>query len=131
MKHIRITLMFALFALFLPTKASPAFDIPVKVFKAIEVGDVEALSSHFSQSVELIMFEQEGIYSKQQANQILKDFFNKNRPSKFTILHQGGSGASQYAIGKLETSNGNFRVHFHVKMDNDTPLIHQLRIQNE
>ncbi|MFO7878776.1 MAG: DUF4783 domain-containing protein [Bacteroidota bacterium] len=112
-------------------KAAPAFDIPVKIFKAIELGNVENLSDYFNESVELILMDEEGIYSKAQATQILKDFFNKNRPESFSVLHQGGSEKVKYAIGTLETKSGKYRINFLVKMRDKEPLIHQLRIQEE
>lgn len=110
---------------------SPSFDIPVKIFKAIEVGNVENLNEYFNESIELILPSNEGIYSKSQATQILKDFYHKHRPESFNVLHQGGSENAKYAIGNLITDNGEFRVHFLVKMKNGKPLIHQLRIQEE
>ncbi|MDA3909916.1 MAG: DUF4783 domain-containing protein [Bacteroidales bacterium] len=131
MKRIKSLLVFLMVGFVLQTSAAPVFDIPVKIFKAIEIGDVENLSVHFSESIELIILDQEDIYSRQQANLILKDFFNKNRPTKFTVLHQGGTEKAKYAIGKLVTSSGTYRVHFLVKMKDGKPLIHQLRIQEE
>ena len=131
MKSLKLIVLIVLSGLVFQAKSAPVFDIPVKIFKAIEIGDVESLSAHFSESVELIILDQEDIYSRQQASQILKDFFNKHRPVKFTILHQGGTDKAKYAIGKLETDHGDYRVHFLVKMQDGKPLIHQLRIQNE
>lgn len=113
------------------TYSAPAFDIPVKIFEAIELGDVEDLNKYFNESIELILLSNEGIYSKSQASQILKDFYHKHRPESFSVLHQGGSENAKYAIGNLKTNNGKFRVHFLVKMKDGKPLIHQLRIQEE
>ncbi len=131
MKRFQTLIVLAVLGLTFQSFAPPAFDIPVKIFKSIEIGDVESLSAHFSESVELILLDQEDIYSRQQATQILKDFFNKHRPVKFEVLHQGGTDKAKYAIGTLETSRGVYRVHFLVKMDDGKPLIHKLRIQEE
>jgi hypothetical protein len=111
--------------------AAPAFDIPIKIFKALEIGDVKNLTEYFSESIELIILDNENIYSKSQASQILDDFFAKHPVTGFEVLHQGGPESAKYAIGKLSTKKGNFRVHFLVKMKNDKILIHQLRIQSE
>lgn len=115
----------------LKSQAAPAFDIPEKIFKAIEFGNVENLCNYFNESIELILISEEGIYSKSQAKQILKDFYHKYKPKSFKVLHQGGSEESKYAIGTLQTSKGKLRVHFLVKMKEGNPLIHQLRIQEE
>ncbi len=132
MKKVKhMILLIALLGTVMNSKAAPAFDIPAKIFKAFEVGNVETLSSYFNESIELILLDEEGIYSKAQATQILKDFFNKNRPKKFSILHQGGSDKVKYAIGTLETPKQKYRINFLVKMNDGKPLIHQLRIQEE
>ncbi len=115
--------------LFLSSRA--VADIPVQIFKSIEKGDVEELCNYFSESIELILVDKEGIYSKTQASQILKQFFHANRPEKFNVLHQGGSESAKYAIGTLTTTKGKYRVHFLVKLKNKQALIHQLRIQEE
>jgi hypothetical protein len=129
MKRIKSIFFIVFIAMVSQVEASTFFDIPVKIFKALEIGNVENLSQYFNESIELILMDNEGIYSKQQASQILKDFFKKHRPTEFTVLHQGGTENSKYAIGKLVTNRGTFRVHFLVKVNKDgKPLIHQLRI---
>ncbi len=117
----------------LPSKAEPVpvFDIPNKIFQAMKVGNIEELSKYFNSSIELVVLDKEDVYSKQQAVQILKAFFAKHKVSDFTLLHQGGKEEAKYAIGNLETENGNFRIYFLVKQKNNVSLIHQLRIEEE
>ncbi|MGC9331210.1 MAG: DUF4783 domain-containing protein [Bacteroidales bacterium] len=132
MNRIKYTLLFfSIIAGSLFVNSKPVNDIPVNIFKSIEAGDVESLSNYFSESIELILVNKEGIYSKTQATQILKQFFNTNRPKKFNVLHQGGSENAKYAIGTLNTTRGKYRIHFLVKIKNNKALIHQLRIQEE
>ncbi|MFO7790248.1 MAG: DUF4783 domain-containing protein [Bacteroidota bacterium] len=126
-----IILVFAVLSAPLAVSPVPVPDIPVKVFKHIENGNVESLSEYFSESIELILLDKEGIYSKAQASQILKKFFHGNRPKSFNVLHKGGSENAKYAIGTLSTSKGKYRIHFLVKIKNNQALIHQLRIQEE
>ncbi len=126
-----IILIFTLMAVSLSVNSKTDGDIPVNIFKSIETGDVEALSNYFSESIELILADKEGIYSKRQATQILKQFFNNNRPEKFNVLHQGGSENAKYAIGTLNTTQGKYRIHFLVKIENNKAQIHQIRIQEE
>lgn len=106
--------------------------IPPKVFDAMKVGNSTELSKYFNNSVEVAILETESVYSRQQAEQVVKNFFEKNSPKNFTLLHQGGKSEAQYAIGTLEVANGKkFRVYFLVKEQSGTPLIHQLRIEEE
>lgn len=128
-----IAYLFLILCISFPGKlrAVPQFDIPEKIFTAIEIGNVQELSEYFNNSIELILEDQEDIYSRQQAEKILEDFFENHPPVSFKILHQGGSENAKYAIGNLKTENSAYRVHFLVKMKNGEPLIHQLRIQEE
>jgi hypothetical protein len=106
--------------------------IPPKVFDAMKVGNSTELSKYFNNSVEVAILETESVYSRQQAEQVVKNFFEKNSPKNFTLLHQGGKSEAQYAIGTLEITSGKkFRVYFLVKEQSGTPLIHQLRIEEE
>jgi hypothetical protein len=105
--------------------------IPEAIILAFRAGNAEELSKHFYNNIELIILENEDVYSKTQAEQILRKFFTDHRPSSFNIIHEGGKETSRYAIGSLSTSSGNFRVSFLIKNQDGTPLIHQLRIEKE
>jgi hypothetical protein len=104
-------------------------DIPQAVVDALKTGNTAQLSDFFSSSIELAILDQEDIYSKQQAELIIKSFFAKHMPTGFVILHKGGKEGSQYAIGNLTTSSGTFRVTLLIKLSNNKPTIHQLRFE--
>ncbi len=106
-------------------------DIPDTITSAFKAGNSKELVKHFNANVELVILENEDVYSKTQAEMILRDFFDKQPPKNFAILHHGGKNGSQYAIGDLTTSKGNFRVYFLLKKKEDRYLIHQLRIEKE
>jgi hypothetical protein len=106
-------------------------DIPQEMIEALKSGNSIQLSRYFSTSIELAIPGKEDMYSNKQAELILKDFFAKHVPSDFVILHKGGKEGSQYAIGNLTTSNGNFRVTLLIKMKDNKPYIHQLRFEQE
>lgn len=105
--------------------------IPDEIPISLKTGDAGKLARFFNQNIELVVLESENVYSKAHAEQVISNFFKNNPPSKFTILHQGGKGDSSYAIGTLTTRNQNFRVYFLIKMTNNVPLIHQLRIEKQ
>jgi hypothetical protein len=117
--------------LFVPLHAEKRLtdDIPQAVIDALRTGNSTVLSGYFNTSIELAILDKEDIYSKQQAELIIKDFFAKHVPSGFAILHKGGKEGSQYAIGNLVTSSGTFRVTLWIKMTNNKPYIHQLRFE--
>jgi hypothetical protein len=111
--------------------SSNATTVPEVIINAIKGGNAKELAKYFNQNIELVILTEENVYSKTQAELILKDFFSKNTPSDFTILHQGGKESAQYAIGSLKTSTGNYRIYFLLKIKTDQPFIHQLKIEKE
>ncbi len=106
-------------------------DIPPAIFDALKSGNSMQLSKYFNTSIELAIPGKEDIYSSQQAELILKDFFSKHVPSGFTILHKGGKEGSQFAIGNMITSKGTFRVTLLIKIKDNKYYIHQLRFEQE
>ncbi len=124
-----LSLLFLFYFVPLHAENKMAEDIPQAVIDALRTGNTTALSGYFNTSIELAILDKEDIYSRQQAELIIKDFFAKHVPSGFTILHKGGKEGSQYAIGNLVTSSGTFRVTLWIKMTQNKPYIHQLRFE--
>ncbi|MFM7016860.1 MAG: DUF4783 domain-containing protein [Bacteroidota bacterium] len=112
----------------LMAKIDPYEDIA----NAIRSGDAKSVSRFFSNSVDLTLISQEDVYSKAQAEQIIKDFFNKNTPRSFSIIHRGESkDGAKYAIGNLTTSSGNYRVYYYFKISGSSVNIQELRFMKE
>lgn len=104
-----------------------------EITRTINSGDADALGRYFDQSVEIAVLNQEDVYNKAQAIQVLKDFFAKNQPRSFSKVHEGTSKAqeSQYCIGNLVTSGGAFRVYIYMKVSGNNFLIQELRFDKE
>ena len=111
------------------TGVTTSREIPEEIIESLNKGNSRILARHFNNTIELVVLDNEDIYSKSQAEIILRDFFSANRPVKFELLHQGGPESSRFAIGNLETKNGNFRIYFLLKLRNGVPLIHLFRIE--
>ena len=106
-------------------------EIPGQIISSFNSGDASKLSQYFNQTIELTFFEKEEIYSKTQAEIILRDFFTKNPPKQFIVLHEGGKESSKYAIGRYTSNSKTYRITFLLKTINSQIFIHQLRIENE
>lgn len=100
---------------------------------AIRSGNYKEVARHFSTRVELKIDNKENVYSKTQAELILKNFFEENPPSNFRMNHKGTSAKGlTYVIGTLTTSNGNFRMTFYFKREMDNKLyIHRLQFEKD
>jgi hypothetical protein len=103
------------------------------IISAIKAGNSKELAKYFNSNIELIILDKEGVYSKPQAELILKDFFSKNVPTqdRFLKLHEGGKDASKYVIGTLITTKGRYRVYYVMKNLNNELSIHNFRIEDE
>ena len=110
-----------------------AMDIYDEVATAIRSGDSKQLASYFGSSVDLTVINQEDVYSKAQAELIVKDFFARNPPKSFTLLHKGSSKeGTVYGIGNMLSTNGKtFRTSFFLKMSSGRQLIQELRFETE
>ncbi len=105
--------------------------IPDGIVLSFKAGNAEELAKHFHNNVELIILEKEDVYSKTQAEQIIRKFFSDHNPEAFKIIFEGGKENSQYAIGSLTAADTIYRVYILIKKQDGKPLIHQLRIEEE
>jgi hypothetical protein len=105
--------------------------VPDEILQSLKTGNSKTLADFFNQNVEMVVLENDNVYSKAQAQQIVSKFFSSNPPENFTIIHQGGKEGAQYVIGNLITSKGTFRVYFLLKKSSGKDYIHQLRIEEQ
>jgi hypothetical protein len=119
--------------LFIAAISVQALDIYDEIANAIRSGDSRQIAVYFNSSIDLTIMNQEDVYSKAQAEQIVKDFLSKNSPKSFSLLHKGSSKeGTLYAIGNLVTLNGKtFRTSFFVKMSNGKYVIQELRFESQ
>ena len=132
MKKIRIILALGLF-LSIPSFPlyAQADKIPEGIVLSFKAGNAAELAKFFHSNVELIIMKDEDVYSRSQAEQIIRKFFLEHKPVTFKIIFEGGKENSQYAIGSLKTEEQNYRVYILMKKQEESPLIHQLRIEEE
>lgn len=97
---------------------------------AFKVGNAEKIASYFSENVDLSIAGKEDLYSKSQAEQILKTFFLAHKPKDFSIIHKGKSGQSEYFIGELSAEKV-YRVTINSKAVNGVKRITSLTITED
>ena len=121
--------------LFGAVAAKTAFaQIPADIIVSFDTGDSKLLSGFFNQNIELVVLDNDNVYSKAQAEQIVNNFFSSFPPFKenaFSVIHDSGKEGAKSVIGKLKTTKGNFRVYFLLKKDGSKEYIHQLRIEKQ
>lgn len=128
-KAVLLTLMLGFFTIVSVFQANAQF--PDDIFLSLKSGNAKLLASFFNQNVELVILENDNVYSKAQAEQIVTSFFVRYQPDRFVVIHQGGKEGAQYVIGNLITRQETFRVYFLIKKTADKDIIHQLRIEKQ
>jgi len=126
MKQLVIAFLLLPFAVF----AGPDFSA---IAEAINQGDVEALSSFFDENVELTLLDDDGLYGKAQATQLVKRFLSTNQPKSFKLVHQGTNNSGlYYCIGDMITSSGEtFRVCYYLKEIEGKFVMQEFGIEEE
>ncbi len=102
------------------------------VVSAIKKGDASAVAKFLDSTVEITILDKESNYSKSQAEQVLKDFFSKNKPSSFTIKHDGGGKSTgEFVIGEYKSGFQTFRITIYLKQSGTSHVVRSLRIEKE
>lgn len=106
-------------------------DIFDSVATAIRANNAKDVASYFNSSIDFSVEGREGVYSKTQAEMILKNFFTQHPCTKFDITHRAKSyGSSSFAIGAYASASGNYRVTVYVKEISGKSLIHEMKIES-
>lgn len=94
---------------------------------AIASGSSHDLAQFLAPSVELSIDGDSQNYSATQTELVLKNFFAKNSPGKFEIVHQGASpDGIPYAVGRYIGRNGTYQVFIKLKANRSTPQIDKI-----
>ena len=97
-------------------------------FKA---ANFKELGKAFAPTLDLILMEEEDVYSKAQSEQILKDFFLKYPPVKSSVIHKINNNQNyRFGVLLLTTSKGIFRVSITLKKIDKEFLITELRVES-
>jgi len=105
------------------------YDVFSSIGKYIKQGNTEALSAWFADNLEIAVLGSENVASKQQASQIVKDFFTRFTPRDFRISHTAGRSNMKYALGNLTAGGENFRVTIFVNCKDEDCRIQELKIE--
>lgn len=104
-------------------------DVLVKACSCVKVGDATCIGTYFGASVSLDLLGSENIYGKEQAVQVLKDFFSKYKSKTFSTPHRGGQQV-RYVVGTLSTHGGeSFRVSIFVKLNAGEAQVQRIIIE--
>ncbi|MFY0591563.1 DUF4783 domain-containing protein [Roseivirga sp.] len=92
--------------------AQESEDIMERVEDALKSSSSKELTKHLHSKLEIRLDGERKEYSKNQAEIMLKQFFQQNPATGFEFIHEGDndSGGILYAIGTYTSSSGKHRV---------------------
>ena len=111
----------------------PPADVSNEVSSSIRSGNAREVAKHFGPNVDLKFPGNEGTFSRNQAELIVRNFFSRNAPASFSVQHQGPSrDGSLYVIGNYRTKNGEaYRVYFLIKTISGNTVLHLLQFEKQ
>lgn len=125
-----LPILFVITGLFIPLQFQS--NLVGEVSGHFRTGNSKEIAKYFNASIELNIADELDTYSKAQAEQILRDFFNKNMPVNSTVIHLINTNPN-YQIGILSvlTKTIKYRVTVTFKKTSGEFLITELRIEGD
>ena len=102
------------------------------VRSAIANGSSHELAQYLAPSIEVSFDGDTQNYNATQTELVLKNFFAKNPPGKFELVHQGASpDGIPYAVGRYAGRSGNYQVFIRLKANRSTPTVDKIDFTKE
>ncbi len=108
-------------------------EVTREIASALDKGNARDVAKHFGNTIDLKIPGNEGTFSRNQAELILRNFFTRQLPESFSIEHQGPSrDGSVYVIGMYTSKTGKtFRTYFLLKRISDQMVLHLLQMDEQ
>lgn len=123
-----LNLLFSLLLLFhSPLKVEKEELSIDSVISAIDSNSSSELAKYFESSISLNVNGQQGSYSKNQAEIVIRDFFKKNPSQGFSIVYSSETNPSLSSfIGDYLSGEGTFKVFIKVSQQDSILKIYSL-----
>ncbi|MGY3053382.1 hypothetical protein ACVWYG_001582 [Pedobacter sp. UYEF25] len=105
-------------------------DVIDSLSQYFKAGNEKEIGKSFAPTLELILIDEEDVYSKVQGEQIIKDFFLKYPPIKSVVTHKINNNQNyRFGVLTLTTAKGIFRISITLKKIDKDFLVTELRIE--
>ena len=102
------------------------------VINAIWSNRIQDIDKYFDSFVPITINNNQANYSHNQAEIVLRDFFDKNPPSNVITGDTGSpDNASKFVIASFTSPNGKYSVYVLMKLKNSNYLIKEIRLNKE
>lgn len=101
------------------------------VASAMNSGNAGQLAKYFDTRVEITLQQKSNCYSRNQAEMVLKNFFEENAVKGFRLIHKGANNGSEFCIGYLQTKTGTFRTTIFMKARTEQQVLQEIRFDGD
>lgn len=124
-----ICLLFIFSFSMIQLKAADPVEQTVSLLKQSSWAD---LYKTFAKNVDLNILGEGDVYTKDQAEVILNNFFTKNQPFTVKLIHQVKSNADlKYMVVALSSKSGTYRTSISLRNNNGAFQVNELHIEAE
>ncbi|MBC7555213.1 MAG: DUF4783 domain-containing protein [Taibaiella sp.] len=103
-----------------------------EVVNAVRSNRVTDISRYFDNFVPININNSTSNYSRNQAELVLHDFFDKNPPRDFKVMDSGSpSSNTTFTISAFSSPNGRFNIYILMRQKDNTYVIKEIRISKE
>jgi hypothetical protein len=107
--------------------AQTAEEMITRIEAAIKVGDATGIAVFFGDRVEITIAERAEVFSKNQAQYVLKEFFMNYPIRNFSLMSKGSTENTYYAVGSYVSDRGAFDANVFIKKQGNTLIVDHLR----
>ncbi len=75
-----------------------------------------------------MLIDKGDVYSKAQAELIIKNFFTNYAPKSFIVESENKDKTTNFAIARLKTNKNDFRIYIAYRNNSQKPIVNQMVI---
>jgi hypothetical protein len=125
-------LIFTCLTLFVPAAYAQNNQPMDDVLNCIRTNRVKDISRYLDNFVPISINNAQSNYSHNQAELVLRDFFDKNPVRDFKIMETGSPGnASRFAIAGFATNGGRYTMYVMMRPKDNSWVVKEIRISKE
>ncbi len=106
-------------------------NLPQGIANGFRSGDAQVVAKYLGATLEISIVGNRSMYSKTQATQVLREFFNANSPKNIVEKHNGGRGNSQFSVFTFATGTDKYRATIFYKGSGEQARISQITIEKD
>jgi phosphoglycerol transferase MdoB-like AlkP superfamily enzyme len=130
---LRTFILLVSFCFVLTTTKAQGNRAPIdEVVNAMKSNRGQGIGRYFDNFVPITINNTQSNYSHNQAELVLKDFFDKNPPKDFTVVNNGApDNTSRFAIATFNSPNGRYNVYILMRQKDNSYVVKEIRITKD